>query len=511
MSDVLDPQLTLEFESMNASLAEDAIIAELESDNLILRLYQPGGVPQPGDPWFSGGQGGGGLTQAQLDLLTRGITDSAIAAAQAAANVTAASAAQAVLDAEVRARQLADSILTATISEESATRQTATDSIAVDIITVGARIDENVAAIQSEQVARADANSATALRIDQVVAVNSSNTVAISSEELARTEGDSALGARIDVVVAANSQNAASIVTEQNARITADSALSTRVDAVSANVGSNTATITTLQQSQATNYAALASSINTLTVTLNGHSTSIQTQQTVTDGLSAQYAIKIDNNGWISGYGLTSTPVNGIPVSEFAVRSDKFSIWLPGYAGIAPFQVQMVNGVPQVSMVNAMIADASITNLQVQDGAITNAKIGNLEVNTIKLAGNSVTVPGFISGYGGVPQVQSGTLVGPVGSITMYFPDNARIVGITSWQAAAWLDTNARVQLRVDGNAFLDVSNSAKDKFTSSFTAAGSAYVGPGNHTFEIFVGDDWSGGAWDLGNWSLLVLGVMR
>lgn len=52
----------------------------------------------------------------------------------------------------------------------------------------------------------------------------------------------------------------------------------------------------------------------------------VEQQTTIIDGLSAQYTVKIDNNGYVTGYGLASTAVNGAPQSTFLVRADTFSI-----------------------------------------------------------------------------------------------------------------------------------------------------------------------------------------
>ena len=54
-------------------------------------------------------------------------------------------------------------------------------------------------------------------------------------------------------------------------------------------------------------------------------------QKTATDGLRLQYTVKIDNNGYVSGFGLASDPVNGVPYSDFMVRADRFSISSPDY------------------------------------------------------------------------------------------------------------------------------------------------------------------------------------
>lgn len=61
-----------------------------------------------------------------------------------------------------------------------------------------------------------------------------------------------------------------------------------------------------------------------------------QAQQETNGTLSAQYTVKIDNNGFICGFGLASTSTeDGTPYSEFMVRADRFSISSPQVPGIA--------------------------------------------------------------------------------------------------------------------------------------------------------------------------------
>ncbi|MBL4838065.1 MAG: DUF1983 domain-containing protein, partial [Kordiimonadaceae bacterium] len=58
------------------------------------------------------------------------------------------------------------------------------------------------------------------------------------------------------------------------------------------------------------------------------------------DGLSAQYTLKVNVNGHISGFGLASTATNGVVISEFAVLADKFLIASPnGGDPVAAFYV----------------------------------------------------------------------------------------------------------------------------------------------------------------------------
>jgi len=112
---------------------------------------------------------------------------------------------------------------------------------------------------------------------------------------------------RVDGIFDLHTDNAAAIVTEQNVRAGADT--------------------------------ALASDITTLQSTVGGHTTSISTHASTIDGIQGKYAVKVDNNGYISGFGLISTANNGTVVSEFIVLADKFAVITPGGSPVVPFVV----------------------------------------------------------------------------------------------------------------------------------------------------------------------------
>ena len=155
-----------------------------------------------------------------------------------------------------------------------------------------------------------------------------------------------------------------------------------------------------------------ASRIDTLQVTVSGSDGSsglqgsIQTLQSVVgdenDGLSSQYSVKLDNNGYIAGFGLSNTDNDGTPTSAFIVRADKFAIVNPAANNeqtnspsssanlTVPFTVQTsqttLNGenVPAgVYMDTAFLKNGSITNAFIGDAAIDNAKISNLSADKI--------------------------------------------------------------------------------------------------------------------------------
>lgn len=99
---------------------------------------------------------------------------------------------------------------------------------------------------------------------------------------------------------------------------------------------------------------SLSSSVSTLTTSLaqqtqvlsnatNGNRAAIQVQQTVSEGLSAQYTVKIDNNGFVSGFGLASEVRNGTPKSSFTVLADRFSIVNPNTRKLDVSSISVVN------------------------------------------------------------------------------------------------------------------------------------------------------------------------
>lgn len=212
----------------------------------------------------------------------------------------------------------------------------------------------------------------------------------------------------------------AGVWTETSARIENDSALGLRIDSLQANIGENSASIITEQKVRADAVSSLASSVSTLQSSVGQNTASIQTTQQSINGLNAQWAVKVDVNGRVSGIGLASSN----NVSDFAIRADKFYIAPPEGTGKgdSPFVVlttpTTINGttVPTGTYIkNAYIADGSITaskikvtslsaisadlgdiqvdNAHIKDGAISTAKIGVAQVDTLQIAGEAVIVP----------------------------------------------------------------------------------------------------------------------
>ena len=193
----------------------------------------------------------------------------------------------------------------------------------------------------------------------------------------------------------------AGVATEQTARANNDNAIASAVNTIWSNMGNNQAlvqtggsTITTQAGAVATAWQQLQSAI-TDPVTGQVISSAIvrqdaETAVSATGVLSAQWSVKTDVNGYISGFGLSTTANDSTPTSMFLVRADTFAIGSPtgpGIAPVVPFTVlttpDQYGNPPGVYIDSATIAKASIGTAYIADAS----------VNTLKILGNSVTVP----------------------------------------------------------------------------------------------------------------------
>jgi hypothetical protein len=118
--------------------------------------------------------------------------------------------------------------------------------------------------------------------------------------------------------------------------------------------------------------------------------TEASTRATVDGGLLAQYTVKVDVNGYVSGFGLASTTSGSTPSSVFAVRADKFYVASPTGPGISPIIPFIVVTTPTTINGVAVPVGVYMDATYIQNGTITNAKIANLTVDDAKIANLSV-------------------------------------------------------------------------------------------------------------------------
>lgn len=291
-----------------------------------------------------------------------------------------------------------------------------------------------------------------------------------------------------------------------------------------------TATLTNSYYTKTETDSAISSASNTLTATFNNTLTNYATTAAVQqnyyakasgEALEGQYTVKIDLNGYVSGFGLASTaPVNGTPSSEFIVRADRFSIASPGQTTIIPFIVQAtpttINGVSVpagVYMNDAYIRNGTITNAKIGNAAIDDAKIASLSadkiiagtIDTARLAIDNVTLDSYYDGSIGRNRLRIRDLgvdtakitdaaittakIGDLAVSTLKIAGNA----ITQPQTYTASDIYVTTALTVSGGGYVYVGFPNGD-YIYDFDF-GFIYVGPGNGDYIYSSGGSVSGG----------------
>lgn len=196
--------------------------------------------------------------------------------------------------------------------------------------------------------------------------------------------------------------------------------------------------VETLVNDSTNGNVAIAGRLSTVSTTVGTHTTSIQTNTSSINGLEGKYTVKIDSNGYVTGFGLASVANNGVVVSEFAIVADKFSIapvaTTPGAVDGSPFfyitTPTTINGVTvpagaymkaafiaDATIARAMIRDAAIDSAKIADAAIVTAKIGDAQITNAKI-GNTIQSTNYVAGSTGWKLDKAGTLeIGSGGSM----------------------------------------------------------------------------------------------
>lgn len=246
----------------------------------------------------------------------------------------------------------------------------------------------------------ATANSMTVTAVDALVSRVGGVEAGVYSEAKTRAQESEALVELLSGAIARIGTAEAGLQEEITVRATADQAAADRTETIWAQVAANSGLIQNNQTAQSNWNSAYAQAVTTLQGQVrmpNGELlTNALQQEAITranaDGdLYAQYTVKIDQNGYVSGYGLASEArVSSTPRSRFIVRADSFVIGAPQYANVPdklPFAVYTTTTPdgrpPGVYMDYANIADVHVRS----------AQIDFAQINTLHLEGEAVTVP----------------------------------------------------------------------------------------------------------------------
>lgn len=341
-------------------------------------------------------------------------------------------------------------------------------------------LDEVTAAITQETKERKDAISAEVENRTTAIAGLSTNLQSyVQNYTYAKTTQDSTTANTLSTL---RSEFAAADTTKYNAAVSyvqsyaytkaeANSAIATSVNQVSARLNG-------FNGGQVTIEAAMTANANAIT------------------GLRGQYTLKIEAGKYVAGFGIA---VDGSGTSSFIIRASTFGVGLPGYGDVYPFMVGTVNGVNVVGINGALVIDGTLT--------VKRANIQDAAVDTLRIAGNSVTIPVTTSAsFNVVGQSRTGPFYSLL-NLTVSMPHGGVIyahtvhrqgygTGLRYWEA----------DLRINGST---VFTCGGESVADTVTLAGSMAVGPGNHTVELWWRGENSGVT--VSNRTMFAMGAMR
>jgi hypothetical protein len=317
------------------------------------------------------------------------------------------------------------------ISDVQAKIQTESESRAEDVKTITAALNGNAAAIQEESRARVADGVATAERITTLAASVGDNAAAIKEETRVRVADGAATAEQINTMAVNTGKSIAGIQTSLTTKTNSDNALAEAVNTLWASVGTNGALVKSGDQIVVNNVGSVATKFDQLQATvinpvsgLVDKYATLRQDYTVTnskvDGMKGTWSIKLDLNGYVSGMSLNAvSDPSGNQRSNVLFNVDTFAVGAPGHPEKVPFAIDATTGL--VSIKGDLVADGSITGRQLAAVSIDRSKlalkviggaqIDDAAVDTLKIAGNSVTTGTYSEG--------GGNYVGAGGSTTV--------------------------------------------------------------------------------------------
>jgi hypothetical protein len=181
------------------------------------------------------------------------------------------------------------------------------------------------------------------------------------------------------------------------AQATIDGAFSNQFNVLTANYTAADQGILSSAQNYTNSYAytlangnALAGNVSQLSVRVGSAEAAIQQESTVragqTGALFAQWTVKLDVNGYVSGFGLASTAGNAAPTSSFIVRADRFEVAAPSGPGIAPLVPFIVRTTSSTEGNAFLPPGVYISAANIVDLTVLYARISTLVADSITTA-----------------------------------------------------------------------------------------------------------------------------
>lgn len=302
----------------------------------------------------------------------------------------------------------------ATAQQDILTNADTIEAEAVARLALTATVDEHYASLLDEQTARADADSSEASARLLLNSKVEDNQAALESNYYTKTDVEMAIAGWSDRAIATSNSNTASILEDYSSTAGTNGAIATAKSELEASIGDNSAAIAVEQQVRASAIAPTYS--DTLTypagftvchaAALFRCTTPITIPEAwnaahwtpITTNLYAQYTVKLDVDGKVSGFGMANDGAS----STFEILADKFAIAAsgtdPNAADKSPFfhlsAPQTVDGVELPA--GTYIKAAYIVNLTANN--IKAKSIGADEISVDDLAALSADLGAVTAG-----------------------------------------------------------------------------------------------------------------
>jgi hypothetical protein len=345
-----------------------------------------------------------------------------------------------------------------TYIQQEITQRTTADGALVDMLnTIASGFNENLAVIFSQLQVLTNSDGAMASQITQLFVKSDQNAAAIQNESTVRANAISAMATQVTTLTSRVGSAEATLVSESNTRASADNALSSRITSAEASLNGNIATVQTNLQAQVT--------------TVNGKVTEI----------GALWTAKVQVNNLIGGFGV----YNNGQVVEAGFDVDRFWIGRTGPDKVKPFIVD--NGIVYIDK----------------------ARIRTADIDTLKIAGNSV-VTGVYSSSGQTNIPSSGQTDLITRSLNLGDSNNSGLIVSATVRLTALNNETVGFRILINGVVSGDQRVSARDGYGILVPVSGFNAPGTGVATV-ILQGYSPGGGEFTVEGSTMSILGGKR
>jgi len=377
-------------------------------------------------------------------------------------------------------------------------------AVAGEVTSLSTSVGSVSAGLSTFMVAQSTASTAVAASLSSLSTSVGSVSAGLSAFETAQSTASTAVAASLSSLSTSVGSVTAGLSTFMVAQSTWSTAVAVSLSSLSTGVGSVSAGLSAFETAQSTASTAVAIAISSLSTAVGANSSSISTTEAAVATLNgitaASYGVKLDVNGYITGFELLS---GGTGVSAFTVSADEFFFITPGYSSTRVMSISTINGVPGLAFNGNFIADGTLNaySLVTSTAVITNTlQLGNSPYNVVTIPTSWFSAAAINAPVGG------GTTTLKDLYFTLDQPGFVHVVfsAVQTYSSGFY---TSNIQMYVDGTLATQANYGFEE--ISVVLAYSPGVLAAGSHHVTI----DWYGSSSSDGvaEMSLLILGVKR